>query len=170
MELAILDLSGLTLQSGPSRLVKDEYTPGPVVTGGLDLDGSEIGTIQHHPHQGQPGYGFPQGYYLLKSFLKLLIFLLPMIFVHILLLGIIYDFCFNLKNFDKKLGGEASQIGNMYQGPRAIPKNEPGEQQRNPWMVMPPPTPGQNAPLMGRPLRKTPPHKILNFYTFRLYC
>lgn len=79
IDFFISDLSGLTLQSGPSRLVKDEYTPGPVVSGGLDLDGSEIGTIQHHPHQGQPGYGFPQGYYFLKTFLKLFIFLLHMI-------------------------------------------------------------------------------------------
>lgn len=55
-----IDLSGLTLQSGPSRLVKDEYTPGPVVGGGLDLDGSEMGTIKHLPHQAG-GYGYPQG-------------------------------------------------------------------------------------------------------------
>lgn len=54
------DLSGLTLQSGPSRLVKDEYTPGPVVGGGLDLDGPEMGTIKHLPHQ-PGGYGYPQG-------------------------------------------------------------------------------------------------------------
>uniref|UniRef100_A0A182VRN2 Mothers against decapentaplegic homolog n=1 Tax=Anopheles minimus TaxID=112268 RepID=A0A182VRN2_9DIPT len=44
-----IDLSGLTLQSGPSRLIKDEYTPGSVVGGGMDIDGNEIGTIQHHP-------------------------------------------------------------------------------------------------------------------------
>ncbi|XP_035794916.1 mothers against decapentaplegic homolog 4-like isoform X2 [Anopheles albimanus] len=44
-----IDLSGLTLQSGPSRLIKDEYTPGAVVGGGMDIDGNEIGTIQHHP-------------------------------------------------------------------------------------------------------------------------
>ena len=44
-----VDLSGLTLQSGPSRLIKDEYTPGSVVGGGMDIDGNEIGTIQHHP-------------------------------------------------------------------------------------------------------------------------
>lgn len=52
----IIDLSGLTLQSGPSRLIKDEYTPGPIAPGGLDLDGAEIGTIQHHPHQPYGGY------------------------------------------------------------------------------------------------------------------
>lgn len=50
-----LDLSGLTLQSGPSRLIKDEYTPGPIGPGGLDLDG-DLGTIQHHPHQPYGGY------------------------------------------------------------------------------------------------------------------
>ncbi|XP_055636814.1 mothers against decapentaplegic homolog 4 isoform X2 [Toxorhynchites rutilus septentrionalis] len=44
-----IDLSGLTLQTGPSRLIKDEYTPGSVVSGSMDIDGSEIGTIQHHP-------------------------------------------------------------------------------------------------------------------------
>uniref|UniRef100_A0AAG5CT31 Mothers against decapentaplegic homolog n=1 Tax=Anopheles atroparvus TaxID=41427 RepID=A0AAG5CT31_ANOAO len=44
-----IDLSGLTLQSGPSRLIKDEYTPGSVVGGGMDIDGNELGTIQHHP-------------------------------------------------------------------------------------------------------------------------
>lgn len=46
----IKDLSGLTLQSGPSRVVKDEYSAGAVVsTGGMDIDGSDMGTIQHHP-------------------------------------------------------------------------------------------------------------------------
>lgn len=51
-----IDLSGLTLQSGPSRLVKDEYTAGgPVPTNSMDVD-SEMGvsvsqTIQHHPPQ-----------------------------------------------------------------------------------------------------------------------
>ncbi|XP_063929563.1 mothers against decapentaplegic homolog 4 isoform X2 [Zophobas morio] len=50
-----IDLSGLTLQSGTSRLVKDEYTAGPVPGGSMDVDG-EIGigvtqTIQHHPPQ-----------------------------------------------------------------------------------------------------------------------
>lgn len=44
-----IDLSGLTLQTGPSRLIKDEYTPGSVVSGSMDIDGTEIGTIQHHP-------------------------------------------------------------------------------------------------------------------------
>ncbi|XP_065368967.1 mothers against decapentaplegic homolog 4 isoform X2 [Calliphora vicina] len=59
-----IDLSGLSLQSGPSRLVKDEYSAGPLV-GGMDIDGNDIGTIQHHPSQmvGPPGggYGYPQG-------------------------------------------------------------------------------------------------------------
>lgn len=44
------DLSGLTLQSGPSRSVKDEYS---ISLGGMDLDG-DMGmaqTIQHHPGQ-----------------------------------------------------------------------------------------------------------------------
>ncbi|XP_031336029.1 mothers against decapentaplegic homolog 4-like isoform X2 [Photinus pyralis] len=49
-----IDLSGLTLQSGPSRLVKDEYTAGaPVPGNSMEVDG-EIGvtqTIQHHPPQ-----------------------------------------------------------------------------------------------------------------------
>ncbi|XP_029408417.1 mothers against decapentaplegic homolog 4 isoform X2 [Bactrocera dorsalis] len=56
-----IDLSGLSLQSGPSRLVKDEYSAGPLV-GGMDIDGNDIGTIQHHPSQlVGPGYGYPQG-------------------------------------------------------------------------------------------------------------
>lgn len=51
-----IDLSGLTLQSGPSRLVKDEYSAGgPVPTNSMEVDG-EMGvsvsqTIQHHPPQ-----------------------------------------------------------------------------------------------------------------------
>ncbi|KAH8312664.1 hypothetical protein KR044_012049 [Drosophila immigrans] len=55
-----IDLSGLSLQSGPSRLVKDEYSAGPLV-GGMDIDGNDIGTIQHHPTQmvGPGGYGYP---------------------------------------------------------------------------------------------------------------
>lgn len=63
-----IDLSGLSLQSGPSRLVKDEYSAGPVLGGGglgggMDIDGNDMGTIQHHP-QPMPtqGYGgYPQG-------------------------------------------------------------------------------------------------------------
>ncbi|XP_046996889.1 mothers against decapentaplegic homolog 4 isoform X1 [Schistocerca americana] len=51
-----IDLSGLSLQSGPSRLVKDEYSAGVVATGsGMEVDG-DVGvthsvpqTIQHHP-------------------------------------------------------------------------------------------------------------------------
>lgn len=47
----ILDLSGLTLQAGPRNIVKDEYTPGGSIVGqaNLEMDGNEIGTIQHHP-------------------------------------------------------------------------------------------------------------------------
>lgn len=68
-----IDLSGLTLQSsGPSRMVKDEYSAGMTGLGGgpggpggvgapMDMNdvvspsGSEIGTIQHHP---VPGHGY----------------------------------------------------------------------------------------------------------------
>lgn len=59
-----IDLSGLSLQSGPSRLVKDEYTAGVVpntgvsTTGGMDVD-SEAGTIQHHPPPPPPQYAIP---------------------------------------------------------------------------------------------------------------
>ncbi|XP_017857883.1 PREDICTED: mothers against decapentaplegic homolog 4 isoform X2 [Drosophila arizonae] len=55
-----IDLSGLSLQSGPSRLVKDEYSAGSLV-GSMDIDGNDIGTIQHHPTQmvGPGGYGYP---------------------------------------------------------------------------------------------------------------
>lgn len=58
----IPDLSGLSLQSGTSRLVKDEYSAGAVPGGGMvfvptpgtmDVDGEGAGTIQHHP-PGQP--------------------------------------------------------------------------------------------------------------------
>lgn len=48
-------MSGLTLQSGTSRLVKDEYTAGVVSgpsTGQMEIDGDVHGvsqTIQHHP-------------------------------------------------------------------------------------------------------------------------
>lgn len=51
-----IDLSGLTLQTGPSRLVKDEYSAGgPVPGNSMEVD-SELGvsvsqTIQHHPPQ-----------------------------------------------------------------------------------------------------------------------
>ncbi|KAF9408911.1 hypothetical protein HW555_011554 [Spodoptera exigua] len=38
---------GLTLQSGPSRLVKDEYTAG-LSGNGMDMDTGEMVTIQHH--------------------------------------------------------------------------------------------------------------------------
>ncbi|PSN44989.1 Mothers against decapentaplegic 4 [Blattella germanica] len=50
-----IDLSGLSLQSGPSRLVKDEYSAGVVGGTGMEVDG-DVGvshtvpqTIQHHP-------------------------------------------------------------------------------------------------------------------------
>ncbi|XP_012550346.1 mothers against decapentaplegic homolog 4 isoform X2 [Bombyx mori] len=42
-----IDLSGLSLQSGPSRLVKDEYTAG-LGGNGMDMDTGEMVTIQHH--------------------------------------------------------------------------------------------------------------------------
>ncbi|CAH4027476.1 unnamed protein product [Pieris brassicae] len=42
-----IDLSNLTLQSGPSRLVKDEYTAG-IGGNGMDMDTGELVTIQHH--------------------------------------------------------------------------------------------------------------------------
>nr|XP_023016677.1 mothers against decapentaplegic homolog 4 isoform X1 [Leptinotarsa decemlineata] len=46
-----IDLSGLTLQSGAPRLVKDEYTAGPGSS--MDIEGIEgiSQTIQHHPPQ-----------------------------------------------------------------------------------------------------------------------
>lgn len=64
-----IDLSGLSLQSGPSRLVKDEYGAGVVggvgSSSGMDID-SEVGvshtvpqTIQHHPPPPPPQ--FPMG-------------------------------------------------------------------------------------------------------------
>lgn len=55
----ILDLSGLTLQAGPRNIVKDEYTPGGSIVGqsNLEMDGNEIGTIQHHPIH-IPGIGY----------------------------------------------------------------------------------------------------------------
>ncbi|XP_053692961.1 mothers against decapentaplegic homolog 4 isoform X3 [Sabethes cyaneus] len=55
-----IDLSGLTLQAGPNRLIKDEYTPGSVSSGSMDIDGNEIGTIQHHPSL-VPGSGYAIG-------------------------------------------------------------------------------------------------------------
>ncbi|CAH1103497.1 unnamed protein product [Psylliodes chrysocephalus] len=50
-----IDLSGLTLQSGTPRLVKDEYTAGAVAGNSMEIDG-DMGinvsqTIQHHPPQ-----------------------------------------------------------------------------------------------------------------------
>ncbi|XP_050672197.1 mothers against decapentaplegic homolog 4 [Leptidea sinapis] len=54
-----IDLSNLTLQSGPSRLVKDEYTAG-IGGNGMDMDTGELVTIQHHatsprhPHSSIP--------------------------------------------------------------------------------------------------------------------
>lgn len=43
----IADLSGLTLQSGSGRLVKDEYTAG-ISGNGMEMDTGEMVTIQHH--------------------------------------------------------------------------------------------------------------------------
>lgn len=51
-----IDLSGLTLQSGPNRIIKDEYCAGSVLNSGMDIDGTDIGTIQHHPAPAS-GYG-----------------------------------------------------------------------------------------------------------------
>ncbi|XP_045469491.1 mothers against decapentaplegic homolog 4 [Harmonia axyridis] len=50
-----IDLCGLTLQSGAPRMVKDEYTVGPVPGSSMEVD-NEINknapqTIQHHPFQ-----------------------------------------------------------------------------------------------------------------------
>lgn len=47
MKKTFPDLSGLTLQSGPSRLVKDEYTAG-LSGNGMEMDTGEMVTIQHH--------------------------------------------------------------------------------------------------------------------------
>ncbi|XP_069679102.1 mothers against decapentaplegic homolog 4 isoform X2 [Periplaneta americana] len=60
------DLSGLSLQSGPSRLVKDEYSAGVVGGSGMEVDG-DVGvshavpqTIQHHPPPPQFSLGLQQ--------------------------------------------------------------------------------------------------------------
>lgn len=60
------DLSGLSLQSGSSRLVKDEYSAGVVAGSGMEVDG-EVGvshavpqTIQHHPPPSQFSLGLQQ--------------------------------------------------------------------------------------------------------------
>ncbi|PNF28264.1 Mothers against decapentaplegic-like protein 4 [Cryptotermes secundus] len=61
-----IDLSGLSLQSGPSRLVKDEYSAGVVGGSGMEVDG-DVGvshavpqTIQHHPPPPQFSLGLQQ--------------------------------------------------------------------------------------------------------------
>lgn len=41
----IADLSGLSLQSGPSRVVKDEYSVAP---GAIEVDQEQSTTVQHH--------------------------------------------------------------------------------------------------------------------------
>uniref|UniRef100_A0A0A9Y8N8 Mothers against decapentaplegic homolog n=1 Tax=Lygus hesperus TaxID=30085 RepID=A0A0A9Y8N8_LYGHE len=54
------DLSGLSLQSGPSRVVKDEYSVAP---GAIEVDTEHTTTVQHHApplhqiryHPGHPG-------------------------------------------------------------------------------------------------------------------
>lgn len=60
------DLSGLSLQSGSSRLVKDEYSAGVVAGSGMEVDG-DVGvshavpqTIQHHPPPSQFSLGLQQ--------------------------------------------------------------------------------------------------------------
>jgi MAD (mothers against decapentaplegic) family protein 4 len=61
-----IDLSGLSLQSGSSRLVKDEYSAGVVAGSGMEVDG-DVGvshavpqTIQHHPPPSQFSLGLQQ--------------------------------------------------------------------------------------------------------------
>lgn len=61
-----IDLSGLSLQSGSSRLVKDEYSAGVVASSGMEVDG-DVGvshtvpqTIQHHPPPSQFSLGLQQ--------------------------------------------------------------------------------------------------------------
>lgn len=117
-------MSGLTLQSGPSRVVKDEYSAGAVVsTGGMDIDGSDLGTIQHHP---QSVYGYSSaGKFFFNFFL--FIFFLRRIFYLFLFL---FFFLLNI--------GDPNQLGAMYPG-RAVPKLEPSETQRSSWMAPPPP-------------------------------
>lgn len=89
-DLLCADLSGLSLQSGPSRLVKDEYSAGVVLgagasstTGGMDVD-TETGTIQHHPPpppqyaiSPQPGIVF---HLFVKKYTKALLTLVKIIF------------------------------------------------------------------------------------------
>lgn len=89
-----IDLSGLSLQSGPSRLVKDEYSAGPLV-GGMEIDGNDIGTIQHHPSQmvGPGGYGFPQGPGKLKKKKNFSFFSLWFLYFNCLLFCFFYN-CF----------------------------------------------------------------------------
>jgi hypothetical protein len=58
--LCFSDLSGLSLQSGPSRLVKDEYSAG-ASGNGMEVDGDGSGqTVQHHPPPPQFSLGLPQ--------------------------------------------------------------------------------------------------------------
>jgi len=64
--LIFTDLSGLSLQSGSSRLVKDEYSAGVVAGSGMEVDG-DVGvshavpqTIQHHPPPSQFSLGLQQ--------------------------------------------------------------------------------------------------------------
>lgn len=148
----ILDLSGLTLQAGPRNIVKDEYTPGGSIVGqaNLEMDGNEIGTIQHHPihiaglgyssmaamHQ-QPGSG--------ESNRLDLFFIL-----------VLFCFCFDLKG-DSKPG--------IYQPPpRVVPKVEPNTndvQSRNIWgqpSSSVPPQQQQQQQLQQQRISHPPPH------------
>jgi hypothetical protein len=66
VSFVFIDLSGLSLQSGPSRLVKDEYSAGVVGGTGMEVDG-DVGvnhavpqTIQHHPPPPQFSLGLQQ--------------------------------------------------------------------------------------------------------------
>lgn len=89
----ILDLSGLTLQAGPRNIVKDEYTPGGSIVGqaNLEIDGNEIGTIQHHPiHISGMGYT-SMTMHQQSSSGKLSLYLLLFNFVFVRLTKIFYN-------------------------------------------------------------------------------
>ncbi len=89
-----IDLSGLTLQSGPNRIIKDEYCAGSVLNSGMDIDGTDIGTIQHHPAP-TSGYGYQQGSGKLQN-----LFIYFLVFVHFdLRLQIFYGFDLSIYRF-----------------------------------------------------------------------
>lgn len=130
-----IDLSGLTLQSGPSRIVKDEYCAGSVINATMDIDGSDMNTIQHHPGAMQPppgNYsGYPQGNGKCFDYYFLFLF-----------------YCFSVIFFlmvSRIVVGDPNQMGSMYQGGGSgaviggrIPKIEPSDNnQRSSWMAQP---------------------------------